>query len=146
MRATLYPDYRSTPRSWVSFFCLSTLPSHAFVTYVDDDDNDDDDPLSSPPLLSAPRSAITRNGHFAAFARPKRAITARSADPPESVSFSYLLRERRCYFLRIKILQIYEVMFSRASRCSRVVSFCFFFFQIPPFYISDVAVRKRRAL
>lgn len=72
----------------------SSLPSHRRFL----------DPLpSSSPF---PRSTITRKGHFAAFARPKRAITAQSATLPSS--------GRRRYFLRIKIFQIYEVVFSSA--------------------------------
>lgn len=79
------------------------------------------------PLSPFPRSTITRKGHFAAFARPKRAITATL---PSS--------GRRRYFLRIKIFQIYEVVFSSARFPSLSLSRECFFPDPSGFDVSDM--------
>lgn len=102
-----------SPRSSNPFFFFSLLSSSFSSTHFH---------LLSP----SPRSTITRKGHFAAFARLKRAIMATLPSPG-----------RRRYFLRIKIFQIYEVVFSSARLRE-------WFFPDPPGF--DVSIMKKNAL
>lgn len=109
------PREEASPREAPSPFSSIVLPSRRRFL----------DPLpASSPFL---RSTITRKGHFAAFARPKRAIT-----PTPSAS------GRRRYFLRIKIFQIYEVVFSPARLRE------WYFFSDPSGF--DVSDMKKNAL